>query len=73
VRELARVAREAGATPVLLPTWGYQRGDADNPSLSPTFEEMSARLEEGYAQYAHSIRVLDGGTAIVADANSAWR
>lgn len=54
VRDLSRVIRADGATPVLFMTWGYRGGDRRNVTAD-TYETMQARLERGYRAVATEI------------------
>jgi hypothetical protein len=38
--------------PVLYSTWGRRDGDAANPELFSTFNEMNRRTTQGYIEYA---------------------
>ena len=57
-------AKEAGARVAFFMTWGYRDGDSLNPGISPDYETMQRRLEDGYRTFAERVRA-DGVEAIV--------
>ena len=65
VRRLARLARDAGARPVLLLTWGRRDGLPEAGFRS--FAAMQAQLTKGY------LGIADELGATVAPAGEAWR
>ena len=56
--EYAPLFLKAGATVVLFQTWGYFKDTKKSEEIGG-FEEMSAKLAEGYGAYAAALRACD--------------
>jgi len=66
VCELCRLARKAGAVPVLYATWAYREGSEKLAGMNMTYSRMADSLSEAY----HSAAEENG--ALVADAGKAF-
>jgi hypothetical protein len=65
-RNLGRMIRASGATPVLFETWGYRNGDRRNVA-GDDYGAMQQRLRHGYSEVAREIN------AKVAPVGDVWR
>lgn len=66
VPSLAQHAHDTGATVLLMMTWGYAEGDANNPGIYGDFLAMQTRLAQGYDNLAGILTVNHGIPVYVA-------
>ena len=66
VKQLCKLARNAGAKPLLYASWAYREGSEKLASTELTYEEMSAGLYESYHQAAQD------NNALIADVGKAF-
>jgi len=68
---LGRAAEVAKSRLVLFQTWGHRHGDEVNPEVSPDYEVMQLRLDDGYDDYLSTVRGA-GADADLAPVGDAW-
>lgn len=51
-KELCKIIKESGATPLLYVTWGHRDGDKRNPELYPDYTTMQTKLTTSYLEVA---------------------
>lgn len=68
---LGHAAEAAKSRLVLFQTWGHRDGDETNPQLSPNYEVMQLRLDDGYDDYLSTLRGA-GADAELAPVGDAW-
>jgi hypothetical protein len=69
---LSKYVAAAGATSVLLMTWGKAKGDPDNTVWFPDYATMQSLVEKGYREMAHAI-AIEGRAVKIAPAGLAFR
>ena len=68
---LGHAAEVAKSRLVLFQTWGHRHGDEANPQVSPNYEAMQLRLDDGYDDYLATVREA-GADADLAPVGDTW-